>query len=60
MSLCTLWSLELCISIEGLRHVKTGQTQEQESAAGWFIMNRKQVSGNLEKNVPVEVFYSKP
>ena len=39
----------LCIIIEGLRPVKTGQTQEQESAAGWLIMNRKQVSGNLEK-----------
>lgn len=40
--------------------MKTGQTQEQESAAGWLIMNRKQVSGNLEKMYLVEVFCSKP
>lgn len=48
---CTVEPGALYNFIQGLRHVKMGQTQEQESAAGWLTMNRKQVSGNLEKNV---------
>lgn len=62
MSLCALWILELCIIIEVLRHGKTGQIQEQESAAEWLITlgmeNKSPVT--RKKMHLVEDFYSKP